>query len=160
MKKFMYVILSIMVCASFCLCGCSDDMSGKNEVYFVDATITHPLPTLSSYEFVFNYVYQNKEVYNRDRVCCDVWYDSEKDNDPNRIDEVWINNGYITPNTSLVISVYIEHATDIEQYKTLTIQYYVCDKTDKNKTDLVLAEKTFKISDILSKATDIPYSRF
>ena len=150
-----------MVCASFCLCGCSDDTNTpiSDEIYFVDATITHSYPGYNSYNFTFNYVYQNKEVYDKERVRYDIWFDDDKSG------SVGSNNSnagtnavqYITPYTSLISGVYLHDAPDIEQYKTLTVQYYVRNKVDKTKIDLVLAEKTFKISDILAKATDIPY---
>lgn len=159
MKKFMYILLSLMICASFCLCGCSDDTPGKNEIYLGDATIEHAYPTESSYVFVFCYVYQNNDVYEKDRVRYNLWFDDDKNSSAGSKDANAGTNAvkYITPYTSLVSTIYIEHATDIEQYKTLTVQYYVRNKADETKIDCVLAEKTFKISDILSQATDIPY---
>ena len=157
MKKFMYFLLSLMVCASFCLCGCADKPATDNEIYFVEATITHSFP--SNYVFVFNYVYKNNDVYDKEQVRYDIWFDNAKKSTIACIDaNVEANSAvkYITPYTSLISEIHID-ASFINQHKTLTVQYYVRNKAENDKIDCALAQKTFKISDLLSKVTDIPY---
>lgn len=159
MKKFVSMILGVLICACLCLFGCTDKKELPSDVYLGDATIYHSTPTSTSYVFTFNYIYQDEKVYDADLLRCAVWFDDNENNKPSLagLDGACQSSKYIAPHASLVISVYVDKASEIEKFETITVRYYILSKTSVDQMDFVLAEKTFKLADLLSQATDVPY---